>query len=214
MVTLGPARVAPGVWLVCSARRGAAPSRHPADLEAGAALSGRRAVEFLSGRGLLRSLVDAVAPEARDAAVLPGPKGRPVVAGFPRLGVSISHDGDLVAAAVAAGQVVGVDVQYPQERVDPGMLRRCLHEHADAVSHLAVRDQAEEMAWVWAVQESCVKAQGSGLSGRPWRIPVRPGSRGGKWHGYSWLSLRDLSTVPLACAFADASAADPVEGTP
>lgn len=212
-MTDAPVQVASGVWLVCTTRAAAGRSRHPADLAAAERLEGRRAAEFLGGRALLRALLDTVLPAARDAAVHAERRGRPVVAAFPRLGVSLSHDGDLVAAAAADGRAVGVDVQYPRFPPDPRMLRRCLHEHAPAVSRTSLPEQAHTLARVWAVQEACVKAQGTGLAGLPWRIPVPPDRDTGQWRGYSWLSLRDRTAVPLACAFARTPGASSTEGT-
>jgi 4'-phosphopantetheinyl transferase len=61
---------------------------------------------------------------------------------------------------------------------------------------------------VWSVQEACVKATGSGLSGRPWSIDVPPGRGRGRWRAYRWVSFRGQSAVPLSCAFLDPTASD------
>ncbi|NBH07026.1 4'-phosphopantetheinyl transferase superfamily protein, partial [Amycolatopsis sp. SID8362] len=72
---------------------------------------------------------------------------------------------------------------------------------APAVTALPRARRAREFAWVWTVQEACVKAAGTGLGGRPWSIDVRPGALSGRWGGFTWLSLRTRSPVPLSCAF-------------
>lgn len=91
--------------------------------------------------------------------------------------------------------------------VSAPFVRRVLHSHADRVTALPPERAAEEVAWVWTVQEACVKAGGAGLSGRPWAIDVRPGSRHGHWGVYRWISLRDRSRTPFSCAFSARPAA-------
>ncbi|MER7625336.1 4'-phosphopantetheinyl transferase superfamily protein [Streptomyces sp. NPDC126503] len=203
---------APGVWVAWT--RAAVPSTHPADL---AAVSGRtrwRRRQSLAARGLLRALLAEVCPGTEDAALTAGARGRPVLEGLPHLGVSLSHDGaadatggDLVAAAVAPGRRVGVDVQLPPgPDVPPGLVRRCLRERAEELAPLPADRRALEFAWVWTVQEACVKADGTGIAGRPWSldIPVRP--RTGTVRDLTWIALRHLSVHPVSCAFGDARA--------
>ena len=54
-------------------------------------------------------------------------------------------------------------------------------------------------AGIWTVQEACVKAAGSGLAGRPWRIPVEVAQLHGRWRGYRWVSLAGFG-VPVGLA--------------
>jgi len=98
---------------------------------------------------------------------------------------------------------VGVDVQLPPPEVSDGLLRRCLRDRAGELTALPQAVRAREFAWVWSVQEACVKADGTGIAGRPWSIdvPVRP--RSGRWRDLTWLSLRDHSGIPLSCAFGE-----------
>ncbi|MEV4443064.1 4'-phosphopantetheinyl transferase superfamily protein, partial [Streptomyces sp. NPDC049577] len=135
--------------------------------------------------------------------VRPGPHGEPRLAGHPDVGISVSHDGDTVAAAVAPGRRVGVDVQQPPSGPHERLVRRCLRERAEQLAALPPDGRAEEFAWVWTVQEACVKAAGTGLAGQPWAIDVPLGHRRGRWDDYAWVSLRDTSTTPLSCAFTD-----------
>ncbi|HWG98294.1 MAG TPA: 4'-phosphopantetheinyl transferase superfamily protein [Pilimelia sp.] len=204
-VGVGPLRVAPGVWVVASP---AGAARHPvaarttaADRADARGRPGWRAAEILLGRGLLRGLLDLVVPDAADAPVVHTPAGRPELAGWPRLGVSVSHDRGTVAAAVAVGRRVGVDVQHPVPDIRHRTLARCLRDHAASLTALPPRHRDLEFAWVWSAQEACVKAEGSGLAGRPWTVDVRPLHRRGRWRGYRWRSLRDQSPVPLSCAY-------------
>ncbi|MDY0816372.1 4'-phosphopantetheinyl transferase family protein [Kitasatospora purpeofusca] len=171
------------------------------DLAQARSLPPWRAEQFLTGRATLRRLIREVRPDLAGAPIRPDPRGRPRLLGHPDVGVSISHDGGLSAAAVAPGRRVGVDVQLPSGEPSAGMLRRCLREHAARLEELPAPERAREFAWVWTVQESCVKAAGTGLAGRPWAIAVTPGHRHGRWGRYRWISLRDSSPVPLSCAF-------------
>ncbi|MET9254024.1 4'-phosphopantetheinyl transferase superfamily protein [Streptomyces sp. NPDC003717] len=207
----GPVTVeaAPGVWVAWA--RSAAPSTHPADL---ADVGGRppwQRRQSLAARGLLRALLAEVRPGAEDVPLAAGPHGRPVLAGLDGVGVSLSHDGaddaaggDLVAAAVAPGRRVGVDVQLPHgPGPSPGLARRCLRERTADLDRLPAGRRALEFAWVWTVQEACVKADGTGIAGRPWSldIPVRP--RTGTQGDLTWIALRHLSVHPVSCAFGD-----------
>ncbi|WP_448321946.1 4'-phosphopantetheinyl transferase family protein, partial [Streptomyces sp. CO7] len=179
--------------------------------------------QSLAARGLLRALLAQVCPGTEDVPLTADVRGRPVLDGLPDLGVSLSHDGphhgrggrvdaavdhgpggDLVAAAVAPGRRVGVDVQLPPgPDLSPGLVRRCLRDRAGELSPLPADRRALEFAWVWTVQEACVKADGTGMAGRPWSldVPVRP--RTGTVGDLSWIALRHLSVHPVSCAFGD-----------
>ncbi|MFF5425405.1 MULTISPECIES: 4'-phosphopantetheinyl transferase family protein [unclassified Streptomyces] len=203
---------APGVWVAWT--RAAVLSTHPADHADMSARAPWRRRQSLAARGLLRALLAEVCPGTEDVPLTAGARGRPVLEGLPGLGVSLSHDGaddasggDLVAAAVAPGRRVGVDVQLPPgPDLSPGLIRRCLRERAAELSRLPADRRALEFAWVWTVQEACVKADGTGVAGRPWSldVPVRP--RTGTAGDLTWIALRHLSVHPVSCAFGDARA--------
>jgi 4'-phosphopantetheinyl transferase len=193
--------VAAGVWVASASVTAVAPSGHPADVAASVGMTRRRAREFLGGRGLLRSTLADVLPRAGSAEVAARAGGKPYLRGHGGVGISVSHDDGMVAVGVAAGKEVGVDLQRPDHAVSPGLLRRCLGRHAAAVSSLSTQDAATELAWVWTVQEACVKATGAGLAGRPWAIDVAPGHSSGRWCAGQWISLRGRSRIPLSCAF-------------
>ncbi|RKN77518.1 4'-phosphopantetheinyl transferase superfamily protein [Streptomyces klenkii] len=204
------AQVTPGVWIAQDERDRWIPADpHPHDRAAAANLPRWRVTEFLAARALLRHLLRAVLPEQADAPVHAGEHGRPVLAGHPDTGISISHDGASIAVAVAPHRRVGVDVQQPADSAPDTLLRRCLGKHARTVSTLPERQRALELAWVWTVQEACVKAAGTGLSGRPWTIDVPPGRPRGQWDAYEWISLRERSRTPLSCAFSALSSSVP-----
>ncbi|MEW1762006.1 4'-phosphopantetheinyl transferase superfamily protein [Streptomyces cyaneofuscatus] len=196
--------IAPGVWVALGSRAewlGVPP--HPHERATAGALPAWRTEEFLASRALLRHLLRTALPELAGAAVRSDEYGRPVLDGHPGTGISISHDGEALAVAVAPHRQVGVDVQIPPDTVSDGLLRRCLREHTAEVAALPESGRANELTWVWTVQEACVKAEGTGLSGRPWAIDIEPAAARGRWGDYRWISLRTLSRTPLSCAFSD-----------
>ncbi|MFF3495261.1 4'-phosphopantetheinyl transferase family protein [Streptomyces sp. NPDC002795] len=197
-------RAAPDVWVATGGlETWARHEAHPDDLAMTATLSRRRTAEFLAGRALLRHLLRRTVPERAGAPIRADAQGRPVLAGDPGTGVSVSHDGTALAVAVGRRRSVGVDIQLPLDDVPDGLLRRCLGPYAQELRPLPEQQRALELAWVWTAQEACVKAAGTGLPGSPWSIDIAPGSRRGQWQRFRWISLRDRSRTPLSCAFSD-----------
>ncbi|MGC5287769.1 4'-phosphopantetheinyl transferase family protein [Micromonospora sp. DT231] len=191
--------VGPGVWAAAGGVTTDGTTR--ADRSAAQAMAPWRARQFLGGRALLRSLLAEVVPPVAGADLVPGPNGKPVLAGWPDVGVSISHDEEYVAVGVAAGRRVGVDVQTPPDPVPASMLRRCARRHLDELAVLPPRRRDRVFTEIWAVQEACVKVDGSGIGGRPWRIDVPPDEDEGDWRGVRWRKLPDLADPPVACAW-------------
>jgi 4'-phosphopantetheinyl transferase len=164
-----------------------------------------RARERLAARCLLRRLTRSVAGVgAARAGLRAAPSGRPFLDGREELGVSLSHSGGWVAAAVARRRV-GVDVQVPVAAT-PALLRRCLRaEDLATVGGLGSDERAGRLARVWSVQEACVKATGAGFRGRPWSIPVGATELGGRFGDIAWAGL--LSPGPVALSVAALGAA-------
>ena len=174
-----------------------------ADEAAAAALPAWRVPEYLACRALLRRLLtDTVGSDAAGAELRARPGGQPYLAGHPDIGISVSHTGGTVAAAVGAGHPVGVDVQAPTALSAGLVARCCTPDVADALAALPPARRDVEFAAIWAVQEACVKAAGTGLSGAPWRIPVGYGQATGAWGAYRWRALRGPDVPPAACAYA------------
>ncbi|WP_207957352.1 4'-phosphopantetheinyl transferase superfamily protein [Streptomyces sp. YIM 98790] len=196
------AEIAPGVWVATAGTEDSRSWARPADLAAASGMPPWRAREFLAGRGLLRALLNDVHRPAAGAAVAARRGGKPYLRGWPRLGISISHDGGRVAACAAVDRAVGVDLQHPRESAVGPLLRRVPSARTAGLAALPGEDAARELAWIWTAQEACVKATGAGFSGRPWAIDIPPWRCSGDWRGYRWISLRGLSQTPLSCAFA------------
>jgi 4'-phosphopantetheinyl transferase len=174
-----------------------------ADVHALRDLPAWRAEESRAARALLRWLLAGQAgADAAAAPIRARQTGQPYLAGRPDVGISLSHGHGHVAAAIGMGRAVGIDVQAPVP-VSAAVIRRCcLPRVRDELAALPDAARTLEFAWIWTVQEACVKAAGTGLAGRPWSIPVERGQRTGEWLGYQWLSLRDDSAVPLSVAHA------------
>ncbi|MET8762936.1 4'-phosphopantetheinyl transferase superfamily protein [Lentzea sp. NPDC004782] len=156
-----------------------------------------RANEFLRGRSLLRQLVAMVLGHRAAARPLRTTgRGKPLL--LPGIGVSVSHTDRHTAAAVWTGGDIGVDVAEPPEPLHRGLVHRCCGPHATDV--LARPDAACAFSRVWAVQEACVKATGMGLADLPWRIPVHPDAREGRWRHIRWRRVDAEPPCALALA--------------
>ncbi|GAB7046423.1 hypothetical protein JCM9534A_15490 [Catenuloplanes indicus JCM 9534] len=176
---------------------------HSVDHPDVAGLPAWRALERLAGRALLRRLLAVVEPAVAGVALVAAANGKPALAGHPGIGVNISHDDGTVAACVGLGRAVGVDVQSPPAEAGDGLVRRCAPTHAARLRALEPAARASALAWIWTVQEACVKATGAGLAGRPWAVEVPLDAHGGRWRHLRWHRLPDLSDTPLSCAWTE-----------
>jgi 4'-phosphopantetheinyl transferase len=144
---------------------------------AAALLSPRDQQRFTVAHGALRILAarDLQAPPAA-LTWIPGRYGKPeLVSPWSGLHTSLSHSGDMIAAAISAGRPVGVDVQYLVPGLDAaGMSARFFPP--DEAGYVAAGGdasvRADRFAHLWARKEAVVKAAG----GRLWpnlKITVR-----------------------------------------
>ncbi|MFI5844830.1 4'-phosphopantetheinyl transferase family protein [Catenuloplanes sp. NPDC051500] len=173
----------------------------PPDLAGVGDLTAGPRAERLAARTLLRTLLAAeLGRAAGTTPIAVHGSGQPYLPAWPRITISLSHDAGTVAAAFGRGVPVGIDVQVPVP-APPALLRRCCTPAARAVlGDLPAPVRDHEFAWIWTVQEACVKATGAGLAGRPWTIPVPVGRRAGMWNDLRWVSLRGHSRVPVSVA--------------
>lgn len=203
MITYFPVR--DNIWLATAEVSALGTVSHPGDRRSVAGRPAWRVREFLAGRDLLRRLLAVAAPHATDAVIEPDARGKPWLVGYPGIGISVSHCAEVIAAGVAVGMALGVDVQRPDQVVSDGIVRRLLGTNAPLLHGMSPGRAAEEVAWIWTVQEACVKADGAGLAGHPWTIPVPPRTCAGRWGRFVWSSLRGRSPIPLSYAFAAVS---------
>lgn len=98
---------------------------------------------------------------------VPGQHGKPEFAPpWSGLHTSLSHSGDMVAAAVSSDRPVGVDIQDVLPGLDPVALSARYFPPDEARYVAAGRDasaQADRFAGLWARKEAVVKAAGSRL---------------------------------------------------
>jgi 4'-phosphopantetheinyl transferase len=159
--------------------------------------------EHVAACSLLRKILSQTAGRAAAAGPLAAhPGGQPYLPGRSDLTVSLSHAGGWVAAAVhTGGGSVGIDVAPPWPVSDAFIRRCCSPSGRAALTRLPAHARDAEAAWIWSVQEACVKATGQGLAGLPWTVAVEPGQRSGRWRHLLWRQLRPAFTVPVSCAY-------------
>jgi 4'-phosphopantetheinyl transferase len=133
--------------------------------------------------------------------------GKPFLKQHPGIGISASHSAHVLAAAICLDGPVGIDVQHPGD-VSPHLCDRCCTP-ADrlALVNADAHARALAAAETWVVQEALVKLAGTGLSGRPWRIPIGRAHQSGRHEGASWVRLA-ISGIPAAVAAARQVPAD------
>jgi 4'-phosphopantetheinyl transferase len=144
---------------------------------AGAFLSAHERQRFTVAHGALRILAGREL-KARPAALtwIPGRYGKPELAPpWSGLHTSLSHSGDMIAAAISTDRPLGVDIQHLVPGLDTVRLSARFFPPDEAEYVAAGRDEsarADRFAHLWARKEAVVKAAG----GRLWpnlRIPVR-----------------------------------------
>jgi 4'-phosphopantetheinyl transferase len=132
---------------------------------------------FTVAHGALRILAGR-ALDTRPAALawIPGPYGKPeLVPPWSGLHTSLSHSGDMIAAAISTGRPVGVDVQHLVPGLDTVGLSARFFPPDEAEYVAAGRDasaRSDRFAHLWARKEAVVKAVG----GRLWsnlKVAVR-----------------------------------------
>jgi len=135
---------------------------------AAAFLSPRDQQRFIIAHGALRILAgrELGAPPAA-LSWIPGQYGKPVLAApWSGLQTSLSHSGDMIAAAIAAVRPVGVDVQHLVPGLDTVGLSARFFPPEEAGYVAAGRDagtRAARFARLWARKEAVVKSAGGRL---------------------------------------------------
>ncbi len=137
-------------------------------VRAAAFLSPRDQQRYTVAHGVLRILA------ARELGARPseltwslGQYGKPELAPpWSGLCTSLSHSGDMIVAAVAAGRPVGVDIQHLVHGLHMVALASRFYPHAEAAYIAAGSDErarAERFTHLWTRKEAAVKAAGGRL---------------------------------------------------
>jgi phosphopantetheinyl transferase len=153
------------------------------------------------GRALALRLLAKAAPgswtiEATD-------QGKPIAIGSPRRYVSISHSGNIVAAAVSAVGPIGIDV----ERHDPVRDLSGLAGAAFGPAEVAIVANEGIVSFyrIWTVREAIGKATGEGLAVAADRIDRVPHKMvDGEWtiSQGNWLVAHDVVAKEFSLALA------------
>jgi 4'-phosphopantetheinyl transferase len=131
-------------------------------------LSPRDRQRFTIAHGALRILAgrELKAPSAA-LAWTPGRYGKPeLVSPWSGLHTSLSHSGDMIAAAISTGRPVGVDIQHLVPGLDTAGLSARFFPPDEAGYVAAGHDastRADRFAHLWARKEAVVKAAGGRL---------------------------------------------------
>jgi 4'-phosphopantetheinyl transferase len=123
---------------------------------------------FVVAHGALRTLAGReLATEPATLAWAPGRFGKPeLLPPWSGLHTSLSHSGDMIAAAVCAGRCVGVDIQFLVPGLDTAGLSARFFPPYEARYVATGGDasvRADRFAHLWARKEAVVKAAGGRL---------------------------------------------------
>jgi 4'-phosphopantetheinyl transferase len=130
--------------------------------------SPRKRQRFAIAHGALRILAGRELHAPPEALTwIPGPHGKPELAPpWSGLHTSLSHSGEMIAAAVSTDRPVGVDVQQLVPGLDIGALSARFFGPDEAAYVAAgddARERADRFAHLWARKEAAVKAVGGRL---------------------------------------------------
>lgn len=171
------------------------------DRERGRILAFRDREDAISSL-VARSLMIELAAEAlhcpeSDIRIERGPLGKPFVAApAPNdLDVNATHAGGWVAAVVARGGRIGVDLEGVRA-VAPGLIERCLSDfERSRFAHISAMETDSRFFQLWTAKEAYLKATGFGLSMDPREIvidltsdgqPVLHAGASEQWRFRSW----------------------------
>ncbi len=130
---------------------------------------------FIIGRGLVRSMIARrLGIETQAITITRDPNGKPYVPDQDGVSFSVSHSGDIVLAAVANGEEIGVDVERHRENIDIAALGRLVFSPEELSCILAAPPLARHDRFFrqWVFKEALVKALGTGLLKDPRRFQV------------------------------------------
>jgi len=128
--------------------------------------------QYLISRGRLRELLSRyLGQAARDIRLGTEGEGKPVIEGERPVEFNLSHSGDLVLYAVAAGISVGVDVEKlrPMPRALELAERFLSPEEHDELARITPDERSPQFFSMWVRREAYAKARGTSV----WRVLER-----------------------------------------
>ena len=128
--------------------------------------------QYVISRGRLRELLSRyLGQAARDIRLATEGEGKPVIEGGRPLEFNLSHSGDLVLYAVAAGIPVGVDVEKlrPMPRALELAQRFLSREEHDELAAATPEQRSPQFFSMWVRREAYAKARGTSV----WRVLER-----------------------------------------
>jgi 4'-phosphopantetheinyl transferase len=173
---------------------------------------------YLAAHGLLRVVLGHYLGLAPAAVLLgAGEHGKPYLESGPALELSLTHSAGVAAVALSALGPVGVDVESPARRCQPGEIAERYFTARETAAILAVPEarRGRRFFLYWTVKEAVLKAAGTGLTaplhsvecalaGRTrWSVTTGPqlGPRGAGWRVAALaLGGRHLVAVTVASA--------------
>jgi 4'-phosphopantetheinyl transferase len=146
----------------------------------------RDRASYVVCRGLLRHLLAAYTGiEPAQIQFQYGEKGKPAIGnhGYAKLQFNVSQSGEAVLLGFAVDLPVGVDVERMQDRVDfAGVARTSFSEtERNAVLACPPEQRARLFYEYWTCKESCIKADGRGLSLALDQFSILQSNRGPQW---------------------------------
>jgi 4'-phosphopantetheinyl transferase len=126
---------------------------------------------FAASRRLIKHAAAAVLTESADELELArGPGGRPYLRGCDRLGMSLSHTGDLLVLALSLHGPIGADAEALGRTGCRALLaqRACTPQELADLRALPARERSDAVLRLWTLKEAYTKALGVG-TGLPFR---------------------------------------------
>ena len=130
---------------------------------------------YVIGRTALRRvLANVLGLQPEQVPIIRGARGRPGLAGDPRIDFNVSHTGDVALIGVTDGGRVGVDVERADRTINvDGISRKFLTDNERALLAPMDADAARRtVLTLWTCKEAMSKATGDGLSAPFARIDV------------------------------------------
>lgn len=122
--------------------------------------------QFIAAHGLVRRLLAAcTGANAADLRFTEGPNGKPLLAGQPSIGFSLTHTRGLVACALARDTEIGVDAEFIDRQSWTADVARAFFSPGEmrTITSAAPGEGIDLFYRLWTLKEAVLKATGDGL---------------------------------------------------